>query len=326
MLETYHVEYVETGANVKKGNVNIACPFCGDDPSHHLGIDPVSGFWGCWRNKAHRGRKFSNLLAKLAHISFSEAQKLCGEKGSVPLEENDFDNAVAALKSNTEQVQVVTGVNSLQLPSFFRELDQTSLACAQHVQYLNLRGYKNKKLTRLIEQFDLRFSLRGDFTKRIIIPVYENGLLQTYLGRSVYKNHALRYRALEVEKSVTPVEQCLYNVDTAFKYKSRKILFVVEGATDVWRMQSIARCYKCSVVGLFNMNIADRQAEHLDTLQAHYEKIIFILDRGELARYVSIRSQVPFIRNLEVYPLTQAEDPGALTSNQVHALIKKACS
>ena len=55
LLEYVGVEYVEGGKNTSSGNLAIACPLCGDDPSTHFGIDPERGLFNCWRDRTHKG-------------------------------------------------------------------------------------------------------------------------------------------------------------------------------------------------------------------------------------------------------------------------------
>ena len=45
-LDDLNVEYIDSGKNHKAGNINIRCPYCGEeDPSYHLGISYISDFF-----------------------------------------------------------------------------------------------------------------------------------------------------------------------------------------------------------------------------------------------------------------------------------------
>jgi hypothetical protein len=41
------IEYRDSGPNVKKGNLNISCPFCAHDEKFFMGVDPKTGWFGC---------------------------------------------------------------------------------------------------------------------------------------------------------------------------------------------------------------------------------------------------------------------------------------
>ena len=47
-LEEYNIDYTTSGKNVTSGWVEINCPFCGDDPSYHMGVNLSSGLYHCW--------------------------------------------------------------------------------------------------------------------------------------------------------------------------------------------------------------------------------------------------------------------------------------
>ena len=56
VLSDYRIDYDTEGKNTSTGFVSIACPWCEDDPSHHLGINLKEGYYTCWRSSEHRGK------------------------------------------------------------------------------------------------------------------------------------------------------------------------------------------------------------------------------------------------------------------------------
>jgi len=77
------VDYITKGVNVKKNEINISCPFCNSegnpDPSYHLGVDPKTGFWSCWRSRKHHGKRLHRLIMKVGQVSYQEACTILGE-------------------------------------------------------------------------------------------------------------------------------------------------------------------------------------------------------------------------------------------------------
>ena len=159
--------------------------------------------------------------------------------------------------------------------------------------------------------------MTGDFENRIIIPVYENGKLMTYLGRSIYADAALRYRALEKEKSVKQVKDCIYNYDRAMR--GGETLVLVEGAFDVMKVDYYGKP-KLRAVGLFNMNLEASQIELLYDLRGKYDRYILLLDRGEVAPSIRLEDELYFFKNLRSRFLEDVEDPGDLTPKQAKVL------
>ena len=80
LFDTHGVPYVSQGKNVKKGHINVACPFCGDDPSFHLGINTDTLAWSCWRNSSHRGNYPHKLVKKLLNWSWPRVQEMFGQE------------------------------------------------------------------------------------------------------------------------------------------------------------------------------------------------------------------------------------------------------
>lgn len=84
----------------------------------------------------------------------------------------------------------------------------------------------------LIRKYDLYSGgYVGDFPLRIVIPVYQEGNIVTYLGRDITNTAYTPYKAYPIEKSVLPVKQALYNIDSV---TDRAV--IVEGVTDAWRI------------------------------------------------------------------------------------------
>ena len=70
------IDWIDRGKNVSKGAVEINCPFCGLDPSKHLGVwgDYKYGGFHCWVC----GEKGSllKLVMKIEGVGFEKAKKI----------------------------------------------------------------------------------------------------------------------------------------------------------------------------------------------------------------------------------------------------------
>lgn len=323
ILNDYSVPYVESGSNVAKGNVNIQCPYCGEaDRSQHLGINLANGFWGCWRNAQHRGRKLSRLLTALLGVTPSEARRIAGEGRHIAVQPDSYENALQTVSEGVVSAQESAHTRKIGFPPYIRRLTGRKRAERRAVDYLAGRGYHRSEIRALSKRYDLHFTIRGDMADRIVVPVYEDGELMTYLGRSIYKDAALRYRALDKEDSVKQVKDCIYNFDRAIK--GGRLLFVVEGAFDVMKLDWYSGP-AVTAIGLFNMNVEDSQVELLMRLRRKFDQVVGVLDAGEVAAQLRLESRLRqiFGHRLGMYSLKGAEDPGAMTERQVGRLCSK---
>jgi hypothetical protein len=162
----------------------------------------------------------------------------------------------------------------------------------------------------------------GRFADRLIIPIYENGKLMTYIGRSLYTDASLRYLALDAEDSVKQVKDCLYNYDEALL--GGKVLFVVEGAFDVMKIDFYSKRNGVRAVGLFNMNLEAAQQELFDTLHDRFDKFIILLDEGQVSQSLDLQNRLkPLLGTVKIWFMKDewgVKDPADLTPSQVRRL------
>ena len=323
LLESYNIEFVESGPNVAKGNINIQCPWCGiEDRSHHLGINLASGMWGCWRSQQHRGRLLSKLLVKLTGISQAEARRAAQEGESIAVQPDDYEKALSGLTEGVNTAESTPHSESCGFDPYMHKLTGRTRAQKRAVHYLTEgRGFPPAHVRGLARRYDLHFAIRGDFANRIVVPVYEQGILQTYLGRSIYKDAALRYRALDAADSVKQVKDCIYNFDNVNRPGRR--LYIVEGAFDVFKIDFYNFKEGVCAVGLFNMNVESAQQDLLYELRDQYDEFVIVLDGGQVAESLKLEAQLGWLPNLRIKYLEGEKDPGDLTPKQAIALVKE---
>lgn len=311
ILSTYHIEWVDSGPNVKRGNTNIKCPFCGEaDPSYHMGLAPT-GQWACWRNDKHRGANPATLLAKAARITYNVASEV------LHLKERDyadisggFSTAVrASLSKDLPNAAIVPG--TLRLPVDFRPLWQSSYARTRYLDYMERRGFVD--VEKISKKLRLYYAPTGQFAGRVIFPFYSFGELVHWTGRSIYGSAELRYRALPASEAIDPF--CLYGFDDA--YCGGSTLLVLEGPMDAAKVNAYSVC-GVRAVAVATSSPNTHQVDQISLLTGRFKYTIMSLDRGELLKAVSrSRSFVTEVRVSE--PPYRAKDFGELSRMQIKA-------
>lgn len=199
------INYWEEGKNISQDWVGIQCPFC-DDRSNHLGITPDGIRYNCFRCGA-KGSTV-NLIKQLQKTSFKNAKALYN-KYSTEIIYHDVDYDPVTKVEWPVQVR-----DKLEIP---------------HKKYLMKRRFNPKLLEKV---FNLKCCMHsGIFKYRILIPVYMEGKLMTFIGRDITGRAFLPYRNLSMQESIKPAKQCVYNIDNV----DDKAI-IVEGVTDVWRL------------------------------------------------------------------------------------------
>lgn len=321
-FDEYDIHYVTKGPNTKKGNVSIQCPFCGDmDTSQHMGVRIRDGVWGCWRDTAHRGRNPVRLIQSLLGCTWDEAKRLAGGKSAY--KSDSFERLMANDWSGDNGVETVDEDRPIELimPKSFRRISDESRAAAPYYVYLSKRRFKENSLSGLIKLYNLRYTLHGDYSKRIIFPYYMQGQLVTWTGRAI--GRGLRYKALAHEDSVVPTKGTLYNYDRAAE--GARVLLVSEGPLDVLKLDYAAHVYglDARAVGISSLTVEDDQAWLLNDLSYQYERVVIVLDRGESVGLSNITDKLGFIRNVDCYRMTEADDPGDLSLTEARDMLRK---
>jgi len=214
-LQDRDVPYLTQGKNVSKGWIEINCPFCGDDPSFHLGINLSSKRLHCWRC-GHRGSALE-LIRGWERCSWNEAEEILKQYRAVVFEDQEKES-----ENQTEERK-----RNLCLPSgIVEELPD------RHRAFLEQKGFAQPD--RIVSDYHLlACNELGEYKFRIIIPIYQNDLLVNYTGRAVIEWMTPKYKTCPNSEAITPLKQCVYNL-----HSTQDSALIVEGPLDVWKIGS----------------------------------------------------------------------------------------
>lgn len=310
-LERNNIEYLPEGPNVKKNNVNIACPFCKNDPSFHMGISLLNGEYACWRNGAHRGKSFTRVIQALIHCTKDEARRLLGLR---VLEEGEFDSLLNSLFKEEEHKPVkMGGVDKLAFDKEFRPIKDTGMT-KPYWDYLEYRGFDN--VERLIAMYGLKCALVGYWKYRIIFPVYFEGQLVTWVGRSITSKVEPKYLDLSIERSVRFPKYNLWNYDELLN--GGKVLYITEGIFDAIKLDFyFPQGYKATC--LFTKTIMDEQQILLKEVAKEFKEVRILLDADAQTQAMQIKAELSYIPNITLGQLPEGvKDPGELNKDRIY--------
>jgi len=299
ILEQNNISYALSGKNVGKNAIGIDCPFCVDDVGKHLGILPnKSGgyYYSCWRNKEHRGGIFF-LFSKLLGISIDAVKEL-------------FDYTEPVTKILPEDKKI-GGVDRLEFPPEFKEV-KNEFPTEIFYNYLKRRGFDSGA----IQRYRLMCALEGEWKNRIIIPVYINGQLVTWQGRTISDLTSLRYKSLSLEKSIRAIGYCLFNYDNLHGGKS---LYITEGPFDAMKIDYYTRA---DATCLFTLNMSKKQEELLLTILPKYDRIFILLDNNAELASANLLCRLSYCKNIFVrYLPTRFKDAGEMNEKEIKDFI-----
>ncbi len=301
IFDWHNIPYIEYGKNVQYGNFNIKCPFCGyDDPSEHLGISLTTGYWACWRNQDHRGKKPHRLLMRILGLSYGEVEGLVTTVDRTKL-----------LEPETEEKSNTTRLPALEFPWTIRSMVELKVG-HRFRTYLQRRGFR--EVGELIDEYDIHYSMAsGPWKDRIILPIYIDHRLVTWTARSIHPTAEIRYRTLSKEKSVMPIKDTLWNYDEIWA-DAHDYLVLVEGPFDAMNLDYNGVRATC----MFGSSISDNQIDLLSTFE--FENLYILLDSGTYSNALGIQKKLAFLRPNIIQLPEGVADPGNLTPDQIKTL------
>jgi hypothetical protein len=286
LLKDYNIDYKQE----VDGWINLQCPICRHQGSRGYkgGINLAGGYFHCWNCL---GSSIEKVFSELLQVSFYEAKKV--------LQEYETDTIVR----NKLNKKVSKGKN-IELPGGLIEKED------KFYKYLYDRSFDPFYL---INNYSLRSGgIIGDYSFRIIIPIFYQKQLVSFQARSIYSKEKckeldiLRYKNYPVELSKVNIKHILYNLDNCLEYW----LVVVEGVFDCWRLgpKNIAATMGTSMSG-----------EQINLLVKRYKKVIFLFDNEKQAqdRAKKYGEQLSALgMEVEIFNPEFEHDPGDYTKEE----------
>lgn len=335
LLEEHGIPYVTSGANVKRGEVSIRCPFCGSaDPSHHMGLNLENGWYSCWRNRAqHSGKSPVRLIMQLLRVPYGRARELAG-LGDDYVDPEGFDAIAARIlhlnpaEPNPSQAER----RHLDMPRDFVPIKESGWT-RLHWNYLFGRGFDMtrggiEEVDLLVEQYQLKACRSQPWAGRVIIPYFLYGELVTWTGRAIGSTR-IRYRDLEVAEGLMAPKETLYNADAMLE--GGKVLVLQEGPFDVLKVDFYGRRYGVRSVGLSTNSISDQQVFLLSEAVGKFDRLLVMMDTKSVTGLVdsmAMKQQLSFLdmpSSITPVPFG-AGDGGNLTGDQVIQWAKEITS
>jgi hypothetical protein len=280
----YGIDYALKGKNIGKGWIGLQCPYHLDN-DYHLGFNVDGAYFYCWKCGGH---KLVDAIKEMTRCSTHEALMIQERYGDRNTFLNKLNRTVAKLES-------------IQMPG-------EPLTKPYRI-YLHNRNFYP-------DEIEAKYRIKaggivGEWKYRIMIPVYNKGVLITYQGRDITGNSDLRYKTLSLEKSLDDPKKYLYNLDNA---KGKEVI-VCEGVTDVWRIGD-------GSVATLGTSTTEEQVRKL----SKYRKIYILFDPEENAqkRAKKLGERIAAMGSeVEIIDTGLDHDPGDMTEAEVSVLRKE---
>jgi len=277
------IEFLSSGdKHCTQGWIQFSCPYCKGE--WYLGWNIDGGYFHCWSCGGVPVWKTLNLLSKfpLEHI-----QEICNRYTIGP----NFTHKPA---QNALQREI-------SLPTY------TNYISDYHRAYLLSRGFDPKEIE---ERYQIRGSEHlGEIRWSIFIPIYWEGIMVSWIARSIKKKSEFSYMFCPPEPDALSVKNILYGWD--FLYTKKAVL--VEGVLDMWKLGPGA-------IASFGVTVTSEQIKWLSTLDSIY--IMFDSDVPGIRRAKKLAKQLASIMDVEVITLDTG-DPGDLSRKEARKIMEE---
>lgn len=324
LLTEQRIPFIESGANVKRGELAIQCPFCGSaDPSKHMGLNLETGWWSCWRNRSmHSGKSPVRLIMRLLRVPYGRAREIAG-LGDDYVDPEGFDAVMARFMGRNPDVRPE------QIDRRFLEFDEgftpitDAIRTRRYWNYLYGRGFTGSSdagndIELLCKLYKLRAGMRGPWVDRLVIPYFQDGKLVTWTARAITPA-TIRYRDLDLETSLLAPKETLFNHDCMAG--GGKALVIQEGPIDALKIDFYGQPYGVRSVALSTNSIQEAQTYLLQGAVDRFERVIVMMDNATKLGIIDsmrMKQQLFFLKNVSIEPVPYGvKDGGALTPRQV---------
>lgn len=242
----YRLEFISEGAHSAKGNIHVACPWCGDqDRSEHMGLslNEREPYYACWRNSGHRGRNPARLIVALLGCTWAEATDIVARDDTSSLDQYEAMAGKYLTPPSPWQPREKE-VRPLRLPKNFHPLAlEGQPGRDPFLTYLASRGFDC--VERMAWYYNLQYCRVGYFSHRVIIPIYYEKRLVNWTGRDITERARLRYTNASEDADVarkqglsTPAAMgmgsTVFNYDRAIE--GGRTLVICEGPFDALKI------------------------------------------------------------------------------------------
>ena len=295
LLKDHNIDYKQE----VDGWINLQCPICRHQGSRGYkgGINLAGGFYHCW---VCNGSSIEKVFSELLQVSFYEAKKI--------LLEYETDTVIRS-KLNRK----VSKGSNIELPGAPIENND---------RFYNYLFNRNFDPFYLCDNYKIKSSgITGDYSFRIIIPIFYQKNLVSFQARSIYSKEKckeldiLRYKNYPIELSKVNIKHILYNLDNCLE----DWLVVVEGVFDCWRLgpKNIAATMGTSA-----------SPKQINLLAKRYKKVIFLFDNEKHAqdRAKKYGEQLSALGvEVEIFNPEFEHDPGDYILDEELAVRRELC-
>ncbi len=283
-LKDHNIPYWTEGKNCQEGWINIQCPFC-QDSGNHGGFNIEDEYYNCWKCGHHF---LDQVISVLINSTWTETNNIIKQ----------YQNVIAPVSYK----RIYTPPLKIHISKSWN----TELTTGQKI-YLEKRNFDPVYLKKKYSL--LNGGYFGDYSFRIIAPIFLNHHMVSYQGRAYHPLVLPKYKACNSLDEVIHHKFIVYNHDNV----KNKRAIIVEGITDVWRIGDGA-------VALFEQSYTISQVMFI---VKNYDEVFILFDSDAQESAKKLANHLTGLCRVNIINLPEGvKDPGELSLDDVRILKK----
>ena len=290
--ENFISQYFRLDSPSSKGwrNNLSGCPYCHDGKSknprsHFLFTNEEIG-WQCFNCGVKHRFGSTNINTLATFISKSAWKKV----GAILLELKKDKIFPSVDLKEQEHIKDEVGEDNLELINYKEiELPDVSMPFNMDVSKISRayqRRFKENKLkaTQYLKEHgftdtnkikNLYICMEGDYSNRLIFPIYFDGKLISWSARALFPTKT-KFMYPPSDENFNERGKIIYGLDKLFKSEDVKQIFVTESIIDAMHLDGMA---------VLSKNLTKDQIEILKNFNLQNKKLVFVLDNDTVTKW-----------------------------------------
>lgn len=275
----------------------------------HMGLNPESGGWACWRDSTHRGGSTARMVQLLKGCSWAEAVKIAGEDADP--RPGDWAEIARQAATLADDPSAPVRPRPVDVPREFRSVEPGD----RFARYLiRRRKFREGDIPALTRSYDLRGTMTGRYAWRLVLPFLHDrrGAWVGWQARSISPQAKIRYLAYPDSSTA---KQFLFNRGPALA--GGDLLVVVEGPLDCLKVDFYGQRAGIRSVGLLSTAATSPQLRQLYRLARRFRRVAVLLDPAAEASALDLCARLASFDPVLLSCPDHIEDPGDFTPHEI---------
>ncbi len=290
--EAFIEKYFRLGSLSSKGwRQNLGgCPYCHDGRSknprsHFLFQNDEVGFqcFNCGGKHRFSGNNINTIAGFISKAAWKKLGAILLELKKDPIfPDSDLKNQEHLKEQVDDNFIELIDYQEVELPDvsikFRMKTDKIAKTYRQRFMdnRMKAKAYLAEHgLTEIAKEKEMFICMEGDYSNRLILPIYFDGKLVSWAARALFPTKT-KYMYPPSDEEHNDRGTIIYGLDKIFQSEEVQQIFVTESIVDAWHMKGMA---------VLSKNVTREQLDILKHFNFQKKKLVYIVDNDKLTKW-----------------------------------------